>query len=117
MEKSPVSDQGETDDSPSPAPKAVSRSVKAIAAIAPPAMARNHAGMLEPHITGVTSAELMELRQLRVALAEKQAQLAAALERALPYQLNATTQYEISPDGVHCVIDVPISGSLRPGEV
>jgi two-component system CheB/CheR fusion protein len=35
------------------------------------------------------------------------------IERALPYQLNAQTQYEIGPSGVHCVIDVPISGALR----
>jgi PAS domain S-box-containing protein len=35
------------------------------------------------------------------------------IERALPYQLNARTQYEIGPDGVHCTIDVPISGVFR----
>src|ERR1700737_3080997 len=35
------------------------------------------------------------------------------IERALPYQLNARTLYEIGPTGVHCVIDVPISGGLR----
>jgi PAS domain S-box-containing protein len=35
------------------------------------------------------------------------------IERALPYQLNARTQYEIGPTGVHCVIDVPISGMFR----
>ena len=32
------------------------------------------------------------------------------IERALPYQLNARTQYEICPTDVHCVIDVPTSG-------
>jgi PAS domain S-box-containing protein len=35
------------------------------------------------------------------------------IERALPYQLNARTRYEIGPTGVHCVIDVPISGTSR----
>jgi PAS domain S-box-containing protein len=35
------------------------------------------------------------------------------IERALPYQLNARTRYEIGPTGVHCVIDVPISGAPR----
>jgi PAS domain S-box-containing protein len=35
------------------------------------------------------------------------------IERALPYQLGARTLYEIGPQGVHCVIDVPISGALR----
>ena len=31
------------------------------------------------------------------------------IERALPYQLKARTTYELTPDGVHCTIDVPIS--------
>ena len=31
------------------------------------------------------------------------------IERALPYQLDADTTYEITADGVHCTIDVPIS--------
>ncbi|MFL6599697.1 MAG: PAS domain-containing protein [Steroidobacteraceae bacterium] len=35
------------------------------------------------------------------------------IERALPYQLNARTRYEIGPAGVHCAIEVPISGALR----
>jgi PAS domain S-box-containing protein len=35
------------------------------------------------------------------------------IERALPYQLNARTRYEIGHTGVHCVIDVPISGTFR----
>ncbi len=39
------------------------------------------------------------------------------IEQALPYQLNARTHYEIGPEGVHCVIDVPISGSIPPSEV
>lgn len=29
------------------------------------------------------------------------------IERALPYQLEAATTYELTPDGVHCTIDVP----------
>jgi PAS domain S-box-containing protein len=33
------------------------------------------------------------------------------IERALPYQLSAKTTYELTPDGVHCTIDVPISAS------
>jgi two-component system CheB/CheR fusion protein len=39
------------------------------------------------------------------------------IERALPYQLNAQTQYEIGPTGVHCVIDVPISAAPRAEEL
>jgi PAS domain S-box-containing protein len=35
------------------------------------------------------------------------------IERALPYQLGARTLYELGPTGVHCVIDVPISGTFR----
>jgi two-component sensor histidine kinase len=35
------------------------------------------------------------------------------IERALPYQLGARTLYELGPTGVHCVIDVPISGAFR----
>ena len=31
------------------------------------------------------------------------------IERALPYQLKARTTYELTADGVHCTIDVPIS--------
>lgn len=31
------------------------------------------------------------------------------IEQALPYQLDAKTSYEITPEGVHCVIDVPTS--------
>jgi PAS domain S-box-containing protein len=37
------------------------------------------------------------------------------IERALPYQLNARTRYEMGPTGVHCVIDVPISAAPRAG--
>lgn len=36
------------------------------------------------------------------------------IERALPYQLQARTHYEIGPEGVHCTIAVPIA---MPGEV
>jgi len=31
------------------------------------------------------------------------------IERALPYQLGAETQYELRPDGVRCTITLPIS--------
>ena len=31
------------------------------------------------------------------------------IENALPYQLDARTTYEMTPQGVHCIIDVPIS--------
>ena len=31
------------------------------------------------------------------------------LEQALPYQLGADTRYELSPEGVRCSIDLPIS--------
>ena len=33
------------------------------------------------------------------------------IERALPYQLDAKTTYELGPDGVHCTIDVPTSSA------
>lgn len=33
----------------------------------------------------------------------------ALIERALPYQLQALTTYELGPDGVHCTIALPIS--------
>lgn len=33
------------------------------------------------------------------------------IERALPYQLNARTTYELGPDGVHCTIAIPVSTS------
>ena len=36
--------------------------------------------------------------------------------RALPYQLGADTTYEITADGVHCTIDVPISTAQTSGE-
>ena len=32
------------------------------------------------------------------------------IERALPYQLDAPTQFEITSDGVHCTITVPLEG-------
>ena len=31
------------------------------------------------------------------------------IERALPYQLGARTDYALTPDGVHCTISVPVS--------
>jgi len=31
------------------------------------------------------------------------------IERALPYQLEAETSYELGPDGVHCTISMPVS--------
>jgi len=31
------------------------------------------------------------------------------IERALPYQLKAETTYVITPEGVHCMIALPIS--------
>jgi PAS domain S-box-containing protein len=33
------------------------------------------------------------------------------IERALPYQLDAGTHYELTPDGVHCRISVPLAVS------
>ena len=33
------------------------------------------------------------------------------IERALPYQLSARTAYALGPDGVHCTIAIPVSGS------
>lgn len=35
------------------------------------------------------------------------------IERALPYQLGAETAYELTPDGVHCTITLPISSRQR----
>ena len=34
------------------------------------------------------------------------------IEQALPYQLDARTTYEMTSEGVHCVIDVPISTAV-----
>jgi hypothetical protein len=31
------------------------------------------------------------------------------IERALPYQLEARTHYELAGDGVHCTITVPLA--------
>jgi two-component sensor histidine kinase len=36
------------------------------------------------------------------------------IERALPYQLKAETEYDLGPDGVRCSITLPISE--RPEE-
>ncbi len=33
------------------------------------------------------------------------------IERALPYQLGASTTYDLGPDGVLCTIDIPISAT------
>ena len=33
------------------------------------------------------------------------------IERALPYQLGAKTSYTLGPEGVHCAISVPVSGT------
>ena len=33
------------------------------------------------------------------------------IERALPYQLDATTTFEILPDGIHCTISLPVSNN------
>ncbi|MEO6093007.1 MAG: PAS domain S-box protein [Novosphingobium sp.] len=33
------------------------------------------------------------------------------IERALPYQLQAATTYELGPEGVHCTIELPVSYS------
>ncbi|TGN49289.1 PAS domain S-box protein, partial [Paracoccus liaowanqingii] len=38
------------------------------------------------------------------------------IERALPYQLNARTHYDLGPEGVHCTISLPVSASAGPGE-
>ena len=39
------------------------------------------------------------------------------IERALPYQLQAETSYEIGPDGLRCVIALPVSaGQGGPGQ-
>lgn len=35
------------------------------------------------------------------------------IEHALPYQLDAATTYELTPDGVHCTIDVPVQAPGR----
>lgn len=34
------------------------------------------------------------------------------IERALPYQLKAETSYELTPDGVHCIITLPIPARI-----
>lgn len=35
------------------------------------------------------------------------------IERALPYQLGAKTSFEMTPEGVHCTIAVPVSQSVE----
>jgi PAS domain S-box-containing protein len=37
------------------------------------------------------------------------------IERALPYQLDAQTRFELTADGVHCTIVLPVSGTLTDG--
>jgi two-component sensor histidine kinase len=37
------------------------------------------------------------------------------IERALPYQLKAETTYELTPEGVHCTITMPVSSTLGEG--
>ena len=39
------------------------------------------------------------------------------IERALPYQLSAKTNYELGPDGVHCTISIPVSSTTGSEEV
>ncbi|MGK6321852.1 PAS domain S-box protein [Sphingomonas sp. DT-51] len=38
------------------------------------------------------------------------------IERALPYQLKARTTFELSPDGVHCTISLPVSATRTVAE-
>ncbi|TJZ91446.1 PAS domain S-box protein [Paracoccus gahaiensis] len=38
------------------------------------------------------------------------------IERALPYQLNARTSYDLGREGVHCTISLPVSASAGPGD-
>ena len=38
------------------------------------------------------------------------------IEQALPYQLSATTSYELGLDGVHCTISLPVSATAAPQE-
>lgn len=37
------------------------------------------------------------------------------IERALPYQLNAVTKLEFTPDGVRCSVELPLERSNRVG--
>ena len=39
------------------------------------------------------------------------------IERALPYQLSASTTYALGPDGVHCTIAIPVSTTAAPKEI
>jgi two-component sensor histidine kinase len=34
------------------------------------------------------------------------------IERALPYQLNAQTTYDLTPEGVRCTITLPVSSGM-----
>lgn len=36
------------------------------------------------------------------------------IERALPYQLEAETHYEVGEDGIRCTIGLPISDATSP---
>ncbi|GGE08471.1 hypothetical protein GCM10011390_29450 [Aureimonas endophytica] len=35
------------------------------------------------------------------------------IEKALPYQLKARTSYALQPDGVHCVLDLPVAADRK----
>ena len=37
------------------------------------------------------------------------------IEKALPYQLRAKTTYQLTPDGVHCTIALPVSARAALG--
>lgn len=39
------------------------------------------------------------------------------IERALPYQLDAITSFELTRDGVHCTIELPVEGDGRVGSI
>jgi two-component sensor histidine kinase len=38
------------------------------------------------------------------------------IERALPYQLGAETSYELRPEGVRCIITLPVSSTARESD-
>ncbi len=37
------------------------------------------------------------------------------IEQALPYSLGADVTYELGPEGVRCVIDLPLDKGKKPG--
>jgi two-component sensor histidine kinase len=75
------------------------------------------------HVTegeGGTNQRLnIDWRESRVSIPDPNSALQSSgygrelIERAFPYQFNVRTHCEIGPTGVHCVIDVPISGTFR----